>query len=228
MTRKFRPTIWSAWTKKAGKPKVMSITDNLTIGKVQFSGSEQGNGSVRAYIGQTKALALANAILNGTFSSVYPYKNEYNGMKTSGRFAVYGGAAKSSMYQGKPESRVVEISQVADTDQKGKARLRFKIDVRVGEGILGDQGQIMPKDSKNMISQFQFISVEQAYEMASMLKLHIESYYAMYLAEQYDEKGDPRKSGAIDDIFKAEFRQGNDEAPSTSGSDSSSDDIPLM
>lgn len=221
MTRKFRPTIWSAWTKKNGKPKVMSITDNLTIGKIQFSGSESGNGSVRAYIGQTKALALANSILNGTFSSVYPFKNEYNGMKTSGKFAVYGGAAKSTMYQGKPESRVVEISQVADTDQRGNARVRFKIDVRVGEGVVGDQGQIMPKDSKNMNSQFQFISTEQAYEMASMIKMHIEAYYAMYLAEQYDEKGEPRKSGAIDDVFKAEFRNANDEVPNFESTDAS-------
>lgn len=227
MNRKFRPTIWAAWTRKAGKPKVISITDNLNIGKIQFSGSESGNGSVRAYISQQKALALANAILNGTFSSVYPYRNEYNGMTTSGRFAVYGGAAKSSMYNGKPESRVVEVSQVADKDQKGNNRVRFKIDIRVGEGVLGDQGQIMPKDSKNMISQFQFMSTEQAYEMASMMKMHIETYYALYLEEQYDEKGEARKSGAIDDIFKAEFRQGNDEAPSNFDEDAPSD-IPLM
>lgn len=221
MQRKFRPTIWKKWSQKG----VISITDQLNIGKYLFSATERGKDSVRAYIERNKALTLANAILNGQFRTLWP--NDWKGTQYTsvGKYEVYGGTASSKMYGGKPESRILSVEQITDQDRAGKSRVRFLIKISVGEGTVGDKGQIMPKDKNNMISQASYLTLEETYEMASMILLHTSSYYAKYMEFMYDEDGEVKSKGAIDDMFASEYRPA-DQAPSAPSEES--DEIPLI
>jgi hypothetical protein len=221
--RKFRPTIWAKWSKKG----VVSITDTLCIGKVQFSATERGKDNVRCYLDMHKAIVLANAILNGKFAQLWPSMYKGDSYTTVAKWTVYGGAAKSKTYNGSPESRILEIEQILDKDNDGGDRVRFVITIRVGEGILDtEKGTIKPKDYRNMIFQRQYLSIEETYEMASILKMHIESYYNKYMADFYDEDGNFRTSGAIDDVFTSTVRSADQQG--FSEPKANADEIPSL
>lgn len=222
MDRKFRPTIWKKWSKKG----VVSVTDQLNIHKYLFSATERGKDSVRAYLESRKALTVANAILNGQFRTLWPADQTTDQYKVVGKYVVYGGSSSSKAYGGKPESRVLEIEQIVDKDQSGKDRVRFVVSIRVGEGTLEEGGAIRPKNIKQMISQRSFLTLEETYEMASMIVLHTNAYYSRYMEFVYDENGDVKSKGSIEDCFKTEFRPA-DSAPTTSASADDSFEIPL-
>jgi hypothetical protein len=184
----------------------VSITDQLHIGKYLFSATERGKDSVRAYLESRRALTLGNAILNGQFRTLWPASQKLDQYEVVGKYSVYGGSASSKAYGGKPESRVLEVEQIVDTDNRGNPRVRFVISIRVGEGVLGDQGAIKPKDMRQMISQRNFLTLEEAYEMASILVMHTTAYYGHYMEFVYDERGEVKSKDSIDDMYKSEYR----------------------
>jgi hypothetical protein len=209
VARKFRPTIWKSWNAKG----VISITDQLNIQQFLFIATERGKDTVKCYVDFKRALAIANAILNGRFSYIWPSNSTNDSYDTTGRMVIYGGAAKSKQYNGRPESRVFEIEAIKDKSPRaGVSPNRFILTIKVGEGVLGDSGAIKPKDSKQMLQQKFFISAEVAYEMASILHMHVEQYYGHYMSEMYDEEEGDYKHGTIDDMYKAEYRPTNENA----------------
>lgn len=199
-----RPNIWKYWTRgKNGSNKVISITDNLDFGKVIVTGHDGGD-NVRAWLGIGETLAICHSILNDTFDKLFP--SSYEGsMKITGRCVIYGGSASSALYGGKPESRIFLLEHVHDKDRDGNPRERYKLEVRVGEGRIGTNGTVQPLNQKNMISQYQFLPMNDAHIMAATVLMHIQAYANRYIDKMYSNEGELYPKGlCIKDCFETD------------------------
>ena len=226
MARLYRPTIWASFSKS----RVISITDHLDIMKVTFDATNPNGGgdSVIYWMPFQTALAIAEQILSGKFATVHQTKKDTDqvGYTVIGRMDLYSGSRPSN-YGGKVQSRLFSIEAIKDKEEKiDRSPYRYVINLKSGPGIEDPETKLIrPANIKEMVGFRCFLTLEEAYEMAAMLKMHIKVWYEANYVQLYDDHGKMKdKGGEVHDVFWHEIHPVTTKA--TKSADPDSGEIP--
>lgn len=206
--REYRPTISKVWSRSS----VLSFDDALFMNKIKLSMSPVGKSAKGSYVFANldfdDVLLLADAILNGQFTKLFPHKGETDTDIIGGRFQKYGGSKSSQQYGGRPESRIIEINALM---KKADNTPRWKVTIKVGEGIVdSEKGTIKPKDFGNMSTQIFYVTNADMRKIMLRLRLHLETYFARHFEDMYDSKGN-LSTDFRDDVFTSTHRSAGGE-----------------
>ena len=110
--------------------------------RIHFFGAtlnEEGKQEIKLnhYISPEDLLVIIDAIKTGRFSTQYATKYGL-------QYVEYKGSPKSDKYGGRPESRVLSI-KYQEKIGNDLARFPWTISFQLGEGVLKEEGAIMPK-----------------------------------------------------------------------------------
>lgn len=157
---------------------MMNLTNDAEIGRIHdpkqsrihFFGATlnaEGKQEVKLnhYISPDDLLTVIEAVKDGSFGT------QYLG-KYGPQYVEYKGSPKSEKYGDKPESRVLMIKYQEKIGNE-PARLPWTIVLQIGEGIVKDEGAIMPK---NMAQPDQKVEIKLSNHDFKKLMLKVERY----------------------------------------------------